>query len=108
MLKEEVDEDDIAEVVSKWTGIPVSRMLETETQKLLRIEEVLKKRVVGQDEAISAIANAIRRSRSGLSDVNRPSGSFIFLGPTGVGKTELAKSLADFLFNDEKVATIYV
>ncbi|OQA91449.1 MAG: Chaperone protein ClpB 1 [Elusimicrobia bacterium ADurb.Bin231] len=105
MLKEEVDEDDIAEVVSKWTGIPVSRMLETETQKLLRIEEVLKKRVVGQDEAISAIANAIRRSRSGLSDVNRPSGSFIFLGPTGVGKTELAKSLADFLFNDEKNIT---
>ncbi|MBN1383652.1 MAG: ATP-dependent chaperone ClpB [Elusimicrobia bacterium] len=102
MLKEEVDDEDIAEVVSKWTGIPVSKMLETETQKLLRIEDVLKKRIVGQDEAINAIANAIRRSRSGLSDPNRPIGSFIFLGPTGVGKTELARTLAEFLFNNEK------
>lgn len=102
MLKEEVDDEDIAEVVSKWTGIPVSKMLETETQKLLRIEDVLKKRVVGQDEAITAISNAIRRSRSGLSDPNRPIGSFIFLGPTGVGKTELARTLAEFLFNNEK------
>ncbi|MDD5687944.1 MAG: ATP-dependent chaperone ClpB [Elusimicrobia bacterium] len=102
MLKEEVDEEDIAEVVSKWTGIPVSKMLETETQKLLKMEDVLKKRVVGQDEAIVAISNAIRRSRSGLSDPNRPIGSFIFLGPTGVGKTELARVLAEFLFNSEK------
>jgi len=102
MLKEEVDEEDIAEVVSKWTGIPVAKMLETETQKLLRMEDELKKRVVGQDEAITAISNAIRRSRSGLSDPNRPIGSFIFLGPTGVGKTELARALAEFLFNDEK------
>ena len=102
MLKEEVDDEDIAEVVSKWTGIPVSKMMETETQKLLKIEEALKKRVVGQDEAINAIANAIRRSRSGLADANRPIGSFIFLGPTGVGKTELAKTLAEFLFNDER------
>ncbi|OGS43502.1 MAG: ATP-dependent chaperone ClpB [Elusimicrobia bacterium RIFOXYD2_FULL_34_15] len=102
MLKEEVDEEDIAEVISKSTGIPVARMLETETQKLLRIEDVLKERVVGQDEAIDAISKAIRRSRSGLADPNRPIGSFIFLGPTGVGKTELAKTLAAFLFNDER------
>lgn len=102
MLKEEVDEEDIAEVVSKWTRIPVSKMMETETQKLLKIEDALKKRVVGQDEAITAIANAIRRSRSGLADANRPIGSFIFLGPTGVGKTELAKTLAEFLFDDER------
>ena len=102
MLREEVDEEDIAQVVSKWTGVPVSRMLESETQKLLKIEERLHERVIGQDEAISAVANAIRRSRSGLSDPNRPIGSFIFLGPTGVGKTELAKALAVFLFDDER------
>jgi ATP-dependent Clp protease ATP-binding subunit ClpB len=101
MLKEEVDEEDIAQVVSKWTGIPVSKMLEGEMQKLLKIEERLHERVVGQDEAIEAVANAIRRSRSGLSDPNRPIGSFIFLGPTGVGKTELAKALAHDLFDDE-------
>jgi ATP-dependent Clp protease ATP-binding subunit ClpB len=101
-LKEEVDEEDIAEVVSKWTGIPVSRMMEGEMQKLLRLEEKLHERVVGQDEAISAIANAVRRSRSGLSDPNKPIGSFLFLGPTGVGKTELAKALAQILFDDEK------
>jgi ATP-dependent Clp protease ATP-binding subunit ClpB len=102
MLKEEVDEEDIAQVVSKWTGIPVSRMLETEMQKLLKIEERLHARVVGQDEAIDAVANAIRRARSGLADPNRPIGSFIFLGPTGVGKTELAKALAEYLFDDER------
>lgn len=102
MLKEEVDEEDIAEVVAKWTGIPVSKMLETESQKLLRMEDFLKRRVVGQDEAVDIVAAAVRRSRSGLSDPNRPIGSFIFLGPTGVGKTELAKSLAEFLFNDER------
>jgi ATP-dependent Clp protease ATP-binding subunit ClpB len=102
MLKEEVDEEDIAQVVSKWTGIPVSKMLETEMKKLLHIEERLKARVVGQDEAIDSVANAIRRSRSGLGDPNRPIGSFIFLGPTGVGKTELAKALAEDLFDDEK------
>jgi ATP-dependent Clp protease ATP-binding subunit ClpB len=102
LLKEEVDEDDIAEIVAKWTGIPVSRLMEGEIQKLLRIEENLHRRVVGQDEAIEAVANAIRRSRSGLSDPNRPVGSFIFLGPTGVGKTELARALAEFLFDDER------
>ncbi|MCX8030370.1 MAG: ATP-dependent chaperone ClpB [Thermodesulfovibrionales bacterium] len=101
MLKEEVDEEDVAEVVSKWTGIPVSKMLESEIQKLLQMEERLKKRVVGQDEAIIAVSNAIRRSRAGLRDPNRPIGSFIFLGPTGVGKTELTKALAEFLFDDE-------
>ena len=101
MLKEEVDAEDVAEVVAKWTGIPVSRMLESERSKLLRLEEELHNRVVGQDEAVSAVANAIRRSRTGLQDVNRPIGSFIFLGTTGVGKTELARSLADFLFDDE-------
>jgi ATP-dependent Clp protease ATP-binding subunit ClpB len=101
MLKEEVDAEDIAEVVSKWTGIPVSKMLEGERSKLLRLEEELHKRIVGQDEAVSAVANAIRRSRSGLQDVNRPIGSFIFLGTTGVGKTELARTLAEFLFDDE-------
>ncbi len=101
MLKEEVDEEDIAQVVSKWTGIPVSKMLEGEMQKLLKIEERLHERVIGQDEAIDAVANAIRRSRSGLADPNRPVGSFIFLGPTGVGKTELAKALAQDLFDDE-------
>jgi ATP-dependent Clp protease ATP-binding subunit ClpB len=101
MLKEEVDEEDIAQVVAKWTGIPVSKMLETEMQKLLKIEERLHERVIGQNDAIDAVANAIRRSRSGLSDPNRPIGSFIFLGPTGVGKTELAKALAEDLFDDE-------
>ncbi len=101
MLKEEVDEEDIAEVVSKWTGVPVSRMLESEVQKLILMEDRLRKRVVGQDEAIMAVSNAIRRSRAGLQDPNRPIGSFIFLGPTGVGKTELTKALAEFLFDDE-------
>jgi len=100
MLKEEVDAEDIAEVVSKWTGVPVSRLMEGEMAKLLRMEEVLHQRVVGQDEAVIAVSNAIRRSRAGLSDPNRPIGSFLFLGPTGVGKTELARSLADFLFDD--------
>jgi ATP-dependent Clp protease ATP-binding subunit ClpB len=101
MLKEEVDEEDVAEIVSKWTRIPVSRMLESEKEKLLQIEKKLSQRVVGQEEAISAVANSIRRSRAGLSDQNRPIGSFIFLGPTGVGKTELARALAEFLFDDE-------
>jgi len=101
-LKEEVDEEDIAEVISKWTGIPVSKMLESEMQKLIHMEDDLKKRVVGQDEAINVISNAVRRSRAGISDENRPIGSFIFLGPTGVGKTELSKALAEFLFGDEK------
>jgi ATP-dependent Clp protease ATP-binding subunit ClpB len=102
MLKEEVDEEDIAEVVSKWTGVPVARLMEGEMAKLVRLEEVLHERVVGQDDAVHAVANAIRRSRAGLSDPNRPIGSFLFLGPTGVGKTELARSLADFLFDDER------
>ncbi|MEL6606772.1 MAG: ATP-dependent chaperone ClpB [Bacteroidota bacterium] len=102
MLKEEIDAEDIAEVVAKWTGIPMSRMLEGEKEKLLHLEEELGKRVAGQEEAISAIANAVRRSRAGLQDPQRPIGSFIFLGTTGVGKTALAKSLADFLFNDEQ------
>lgn len=102
MLKEEVDEEDVAEVVAKWTGIPVARLMEGEITKLLEMERRLANRVVGQDEAISAVANAIRRTRAGLGDLNRPIGSFIFLGPTGVGKTELAKALAEFLFDDEK------
>jgi ATP-dependent Clp protease ATP-binding subunit ClpB len=102
MLKEEVDEEDVAEVVSKWTGVPVSRLMEGEMTKLLRLESVLHERVIGQDDAVTAVANAIRRSRAGLSDPNRPIGSFLFLGPTGVGKTELARSLADFLFDDER------
>ncbi len=102
MLKEEVDEEDIAEVVSKWTGVPVSRLMEGEVQKLVRLEDVLHQRVVGQDDAVKLVANAIRRSRAGLSDPNRPIGSFLFLGPTGVGKTELARTLADFLFDDER------
>ena len=102
MLKEEVDEEDIAEVVSRWTHIPVSRLMEGEIQKLLKMEERLHQRVVGQDEAIAAVANAIRRARAGLQDPNRPLGSFIFLGPTGVGKTELARALAEFLFDDEQ------
>ncbi|MDD3487177.1 MAG: ATP-dependent chaperone ClpB [Candidatus Moranbacteria bacterium] len=101
ILKEEVTEEDIARVVSRWTGIPVSKMLEGEMEKLAKAEEELKMRVVGQDEAIKAVANALRRSRAGISEENRPIGSFIFLGPTGVGKTELAKTLAEFLFNDE-------
>jgi ATP-dependent Clp protease ATP-binding subunit ClpB len=101
MLKEEVDEEDIAAVVSRWTGVPVSRLIEGEIQKLLKMEERLHQRVVGQDEAIRAVANAIRRARAGLQDPNRPLGSFIFLGPTGVGKTELARALAEFLFDDE-------
>ncbi|GAB1402443.1 ATP-dependent chaperone ClpB [Elusimicrobiota bacterium] len=102
MLKEEVDDDDIASVVSKWTGIPVSRMLEGEMKKLLEMEDRLHKRVIGQNDAVVAISNAVRRSRSGISDPNKPMGSFIFLGPTGVGKTELAKALAELLFDDEK------
>ena len=101
MLKEEVDEEDIAEVVSKWTHIPVSRLMEGEIQKLIHMEERLHRRVIGQDEAINAVANAIRRARAGLQDPNRPLGSFLFLGPTGVGKTELARALAAFLFDDE-------
>jgi ATP-dependent Clp protease ATP-binding subunit ClpB len=101
MLKEEVDEEDIAEVVSKWTGVPVSRMLEGEVQKLLHMDERLRRRVVGQDDAIEAVSNAVRRARAGIQDPNRPIGSFIFLGPTGVGKTELARALAEFLFDDE-------
>ncbi len=102
MLKEEVDEEDVAEVVSRWTGVPVSRLMEGEVQKLIRLEDHLHERVVGQDEAVAVVANAIRRGRAGLSDPNRPIGSFIFLGPTGVGKTELARALADFLFDDER------
>src|SRR5689334_844351 len=102
MLKEEVDEEDVAEVVAKWTGIPVSRMLEGEMQKLLTMEERLGHRVIGQEEALTAVANAVRRARAGLQDPNRPIGSFIFLGPTGVGKTETARALAEFLFDDER------
>jgi ATP-dependent Clp protease ATP-binding subunit ClpB len=102
MLKEEVDEEDIAKIVSKWTGIPVSKMLEGEVNKLVHMEERLRERVVGQDAALSVVANAIRRSRAGLSDPKRPIGSFIFLGPTGVGKTETARALAEFLFDDEQ------
>jgi ATP-dependent Clp protease ATP-binding subunit ClpB len=102
MLKEEVDEEDVAEVVSKWTGIPVSKLMEGEVQKLIRMEDVLHERVVGQEEAVEAVANAIRRSRAGLSDPNKPIGTFLFLGPTGVGKTELARTLAEFLFDDER------
>ncbi|MGE5842176.1 MAG: ATP-dependent chaperone ClpB [Deltaproteobacteria bacterium] len=102
MLKEEVDSEDIAEVVAKWTGIPVSRLLEGEREKLLRMEDRLERRVIGQKKAIVAVANAVRRARSGLQDPNRPIGSFIFLGPTGVGKTELGRALAEFLFDDEK------
>jgi ATP-dependent Clp protease ATP-binding subunit ClpB len=104
-LKEEVDAEDVAEVVSRWTGVPVSRLLEGEIEKLVRLESTLHERVVGQDEAVSAVANAIRRSRAGLSDPNRPIGSFLFLGPTGVGKTELARALAEFLFDDERAIT---
>jgi ATP-dependent Clp protease ATP-binding subunit ClpB len=102
MLKEEVDEEDVAEVVSKWTGIPVTRMLEGEVEKLVHMEERLRRRVVGQEDAIVAVSNAVRRARAGLQDPNRPIGSFIFMGPTGVGKTELARALAEFLFDDEQ------
>ena len=102
MVKEEVDEDDVAEVVGRWTGIPVSRLLEGETQKLIHMEARLHQRVVGQDEAVEAVANALRRARTGLQDPNRPIGSFVFFGPTGVGKTELAKALAEFMFDDER------
>lgn len=105
MIKEEVDSEDIAEVVSRWTGIPVTKMLQSEREKLLHLEEELHKRVIGQDEAIHAIADAVRRSRAGLQDPKRPIGSFIFLGTTGVGKTELAKALADYLFDDENMMT---
>jgi ATP-dependent Clp protease ATP-binding subunit ClpB len=102
MLKEEVDEEDVAEVVSRWTGVPVSRLMEGEIEKLIHLEDHLHRRVVGQDDAVSAVANAIRRSRAGLSDPHRPIGSFLFLGPTGVGKTELARALAEYLFDDER------
>jgi ATP-dependent Clp protease ATP-binding subunit ClpB len=102
MVKEEVDEDDVAEVVARWTGIPVSRLLEGETEKLIHMEERLHQRLVGQDQAVEAVANALRRARSGLQDPNRPIGSFVFLGPTGVGKTELARALAEFMFDDER------
>jgi ATP-dependent Clp protease ATP-binding subunit ClpB len=102
MVKEEVDEDDVAAVVARWTGIPVERLLEGETEKLIHMEERLHERVVGQDDAVSAVANALRRARTGLQDPNRPIGSFVFLGPTGVGKTELARALAEFMFDDER------
>ena len=102
MLKEEVDAEDIAEVVAKATGIPMNRLMESETSKLVHLEEQLHERVIGQEQAVTSVANAIRRSRAGLSDPNRPIGSFMFLGPTGVGKTELARALAEFLFDDEK------
>lgn len=102
MLKEEVDDEDIAEVISRWTGIPVSRMLEGERQKLVQMEERLGLRVIGQEQAIAAVSNAVRRARSGLQDPDRPIGSFIFMGPTGVGKTELAKALAEFIFDSEQ------
>jgi ATP-dependent Clp protease ATP-binding subunit ClpB len=102
MVREEVDEDDVAEVVARWTGIPVSRLLEGETEKLIHMEERLHERVVGQDEAVVAVSNALRRARSGLQDPDRPIGSFLFLGPTGVGKTELARALAEFMFDDER------
>ena len=102
MVQEEVDEDDVASVVARWTGIPVDRLLEGETEKLIHLEDRLHERVVGQDEAVEAVANALRRARSGLQDPNRPIGSFVFLGPTGVGKTELARALAEFMFDDER------
>src|SRR5262249_27728129 len=102
MLKEEVEAEDIAEVVAKWTGIPVSRLMEGEVEKLLHVEDRLRERVVGQDEALLLVANAVRRSRAGPGDPRRPIGSFLFMGPTGVGKTELARALAEFLFDDEK------
>ena len=101
MLTEEVTEEDVAEVVAKWTGIPVSRLMEGEIEKLVHMEERLHERVIGQDEAVEAVSNALRRSRAGLQDPNRPIGSFLFLGPTGVGKTELARALAEFMFDTE-------
>src|SRR5207245_9933148 len=100
--KEEVDEEDIAEIVSRWTGVPVAKLVEGEMQKLLHLEDELHRRVIGQDEAVVAVTEAVIRARSGLKDPGRPIGSFIFLGPTGVGKTELARALAEFLFDDEK------
>ncbi|MFC4665253.1 AAA family ATPase, partial [Falsiporphyromonas endometrii] len=105
VIKEEVDEEDIADIVSRWTGIPVSKMLQSEREKLLHLEREIHKRVVGQDEAIEAVSDAVRRSRAGLQDPKRPIGSFLFLGTTGVGKTELAKALAEFLFDDETMMT---
>ncbi|MBI5182772.1 MAG: AAA family ATPase, partial [Nitrospinae bacterium] len=102
MLKEEVDEEDVATIVAKWTGVPVSKMMEGEIEKLIKMEERLKRRVIGQDEAITSVSNAVRRGRAGLQDINRPIGSFIFLGPTGVGKTETARALSEFLFDDEQ------
>ena len=102
LVKEEVDEQDIADVVSRWTGIPVSKLIEGEVEKLIHMEDGLRERVVGQDEAIEAVANAVRSARAGLQDPNRPLGSFLFLGPTGVGKTETARALAEFLFDDEQ------
>ena len=102
MVKEEVGPDDIADVVGAWTGIPAGRLLEGETQKLLRMEDELGKRLIGQSEAVQAVSDAVRRTRAGIADPDRPTGSFLFLGPTGVGKTELAKALADFLFDDER------
>jgi ATP-dependent Clp protease ATP-binding subunit ClpB len=105
MIKEEVDAEDVAQIVSRWTGIPVTRMLQSERQKLLKLEDELHKRVIGQDEAIAAVSDAVRRSRAGLQDAKRPIGSFIFLGMTGVGKTELARALAEFLFDDEDLMT---
>jgi len=101
-LKEEVDEDDVAAVIANWTGIPMARMMESDVEKLIHMEDRLKQRVVGQDEAIHNISNALRRARSGLQDPDRPIGSFIFMGPTGVGKTELAKALSDFMFDSER------
>ncbi len=105
MIKEEVDAQDVAEVVSRWTGIPVTRMLASEREKLLHMEDELHRRVIGQEQAIAAISDAVRRSRAGLNDPRKPIGSFIFLGTTGVGKTELAKALAEFLFNDDSMMT---
>ena len=105
LIKEEVDAEEIAAVVARWTGIPVSKMIESERQKLLKLEDELHKRVVGQEEAIVAVSDAIRRSRAGLQDQKKPIGSFIFLGTTGVGKTELAKALSDYLFSDENAMT---
>ena len=102
MLKEEVDAEDIAEVVAKWTGVPMAKLMESEMAKLVHLEESLHQRVIGQHDAVTAVANAVRRSRAGISDPNRPIGSFMFLGPTGVGKTELARALAEFLFDDER------
>lgn len=102
MLREEVTETDISEIISRWTGIPLSKLMESERQKLLKLSEELHKRVIGQDEAVIAVADAIQRSRAGLADPNRPIASFMFLGPTGVGKTELAKALASYLFNTEE------